>query len=207
MFGLDNDQIARLVFLVALLAFLLGGMGLRRGQGGAGLRHLAVWVLIVLGLVTLYTYRAPLLRFAAPVLQELAPGRFVEVTNSQGAQELVIRRDPNGHFQLVANANEVSVRFLVDTGASSTVLTYADAGRSGIDTDALEFNRPVQTANGIAFSARATLRSLKIGPFRLSDLPVAVMPAESLNISLLGMSTINRFGSWRIEGDRMVLVP
>ena len=207
MFGLDNDQIARLVFLVALLAFLLGGMGLRRGQGGAGLRHLAVWVLIVLGLVTIYTYRAPLLRFAAPVLQELAPGRFVEVTNSQGAQELVIRRDPNGHFQLVANANEASVRFLVDTGASSTVLTYADAGRSGIDTDALEFNRPVQTANGIAFSARATLRSLEIGPFRLSDLPVAIMPADALNISLLGMSTINRFGSWRIEGDQMVLVP
>ena len=207
MFDLDNDQLARLVFLGALLVFLLGGMGLRRGQGEALARHLAVWTLIVLGLITLYTYRAPLLRFAAPVLQELAPGRVVEVTNPEGAQELVIRRDPNGHFQLVADANETPIRFLVDTGASWTVLTYADAGRSGIDTDALEFNRPVQTANGVAFSARATLRSLEIGPFRLSNLPVGVMPADTLNISLLGMSTINRFGGWRIEGERMVLVP
>lgn len=207
MFGLDNDQLARLIFLVALLAFLLSGIGFRRGAPGGGVRHLGVWALIILGLVTIYAYRAPLLRFAAPVLQELDPSRVIEVTSSDGGQELVIRRGPDGHFHLIGNVNDTPIRFLVDTGASSTVLTFADAERSGIDIGALEFNRPVQTANGMAFYARAGLRSLEIGPFRLSALPVGVMPADTLNISLLGMSTINRFGSWRIEGDRMVLVP
>ena len=207
MLSLDNDQLAPLVFLVALLAFLIDGIGWRRGQGGAGLRHLAVWTLIVVGLVTAYAYRAPLLRFAAPVLQELDPSRVVEVTTDDGAQELLIRRGPDGHFQLIGEVNGASIRFLVDTGASSTVLTLADAERSGIDTAALEFDRPVQTANGMAFYARATLPSLQIGPFRLSALPVGVMPADTLTISLLGMSTINRFASWRVEGDRMVLVP
>jgi predicted aspartyl protease len=33
------------------------------------------------------------------------------------------------------------------------------------------------------------------------------MRDESLGTSLLGMSTIDRFASVRIEGDRMVLVP
>jgi aspartyl protease family protein len=108
---------------------------------------------------------------------------------------------------LVGEINDIPIRFLVDTGASSTVLTLADAGRSGLDTAALEFDRPVQTANGMAFYARATLPSLEIGPFRLSAVPIGVMPADTLSISLLGMSTINRFSSWRVEGDRMVLVP
>ena len=207
MFGLDNDQLARLLYLVALLAFVAGGLGYRRGSRGAALRHLAIWASVALALVAVYAYRAPLLRFAGPVLAELDPSRVVEVTTDAGAQELVIRRGPNGHFQLEAEVNGEPVRFLVDTGASSTVLTLADAERSGIDTAALEFDRPVQTANGVAFYARARLRSLEIGPYRLTGVPVGVMPQQALNISLLGMNTINRFAGWRVDGDKMVLVP
>jgi aspartyl protease family protein len=207
MFGLSEDQTVNLLYLTALLAFLLGGFGYRWGRPGTALRHLAVWVLIGLGLVALYAYRAPLLRLAEPVLAELDPSRAVLVTEIDGAQELVIRRGSDGHFQLDADVNGEAVRFLVDTGASSTVLTFRDAERSGIETETLEFNRPVQTANGIAHYARATLRTLEIGPYQLSGIAVGVMPQDALNISLLGMNTIDRFGSWRIEGDRMVLVP
>ncbi len=205
MFGLDSDQTLRLLYLLGLLAFVLGGFGYWRRMRVSALGHLAIWALIALALVTVYAYRAPLLRLAAPVLQELDPSRVVEVTSADGGRELVIRRAPDGHFHVDADVNGVPVRFLVDTGASSTVLTQADAERSGIDVGALRFNRPVQTANGAAFFAGARLESLEIGPYRVRDVPVAVMPENTLNISLLGMSTINRFGGWRIEGDRMVL--
>jgi aspartyl protease family protein len=207
MFGLNNDQLMQLLFLGALLAFVLGGVGFRRGLRGAGFHHLLVWALILLGLVTVYAYRAPLLRFAEPVLAELNLSRAVAVAGGSGARELLIRRAPDGHFHVDADANGVAVRFLVDTGASSTILTLADAERSGIEIAALEFDRPVQTANGVAFYARASLRTLEIGPYRLTGLTVGVMPGEALNTSLLGMNTINRFTSWRIEGNRMVLVP
>jgi aspartyl protease family protein len=206
MFGLDDDQLLNLLYLVTLLALIIAFAGWRRNIG-AGLRHLAIWALIALGLVALYAYRAPLQRFAAPVLHELDPSRVVEVVDADGATELVIRRGPDGHFHLDADANGVPVRFLVDTGATSTVLTIADAERSGIDTLALEFDRPVRTANGVAFYARAVLDSLEIGPFRLSDVAVGVMPEDTLDTSLLGMSTIDRFAGWRIAGDEMVLVP
>jgi aspartyl protease family protein len=206
MFGLDDDQLLGLLYLVLLLAFIVGFGRWRRGLSG-GFRHLAIWALIVLGLVALYTYRAPLQRFAAPVLHELDPSRVVEVVEADGARELVIRRGPDGHFHLDADANGIPVRFLVDTGATSTVLTIADAERSGIDTLTLEFDRPVRTANGIAFYARAMLDSLEIGPFRLSNVAVGVMPEDALDTSLLGMSTIDRFSGWRIAGDEMVLVP
>lgn len=207
MFGLNNDQLMQLVYLGALLAFVLGGVSYRRGFRGTGFQHLAIWALILLTLVTVYAYRAPLLRFAQPVLAELSPSSAVAVDTQSGAQELVVRRGPDGHFHLDADVNGVPVRFLVDTGASSTVLTVADAERSGIETAGLEFDRPVQTANGVAFLARASLRTLEIGPYRLTGVPVGVMPEAALNTNLLGMSTISRFSSWRIEGDRMVLVP
>lgn len=206
MFGLPDDQTLNLVYLLCLLVLVAAFAGWRRSLGSA-LRHLALWALIALALVALYAYRDPFLRFAAPVLQELKPSRVVEVTDPAGGRELVIRRGPDGHFSLEAEANGVPVRFMVDTGATSTVLTLADAERSGIDTAALAFDRPVRTANGIALYARAVLSSLDIGPYRLSNVAVGVMPEEALDTSLLGMSTIDRFAAWRIEGGQMVLVP
>jgi aspartyl protease family protein len=137
----------------------------------------------------------------------LNPSGVIEDTNAEGQTELVISRGLDGHFHVDAAANGAEVRFLVDTGASGTVLTVSDAGRSGINTAALDFSRPVETANGTAYYAAARLESLDIGPWRLSDVPVGVMRDESLGTSLLGMSTIDRFASVRIEGDRMVLVP
>ena len=87
------------------------------------------------------------------------------------------------------------------------MLTLADAERAGIDITALSLRRPVRTANGIAYYADARLDSLEIGPWRLNDISVSVMPGEALDTSLLGMSTLDRFSGWRIEGDRMVLMP
>jgi aspartyl protease family protein len=207
MFGLDDDQSMHLVYLGVLLVILVGSIGLGRSRNAAKFRHLGVWVLIAAALVVIYTYRAPVLDFAAPVLRELAPSRVVEVTSPAGARELVVTRAADGHFHLSAEANQATVRFLVDTGATGTVLTMADAERAGIDVAALAFNNPVQTANGTTYFARAFLDSLAIGPYRLTSVPVGVMPRQAMDTSLLGMSTINRFSSWRIEGERMVLVP
>ena len=207
MFGLDEDLFFRLLYLVLLLAFIVGGFRYWNVMRGAALRHLAVWALIVIGLVAIYAYREPFLRFAAPVLQELNPGRVVEVVGPDGSAGLAIARGGDGHFHLDAEANGVAVRFLVDTGASDTVMTLADAERAGIDPASLRFNRPVETANGTNYFARGTLESLEIGPYRLSNVPIGIMPEGSLNRNLLGMSTINRFGSWRVDGSRMVLAP
>jgi aspartyl protease family protein len=207
MFGLDDDLSVRLLYLVLLLAFILGGLRYWNLMRGTAVRHLAVWALIVIGLVAVYAYREPFIRFAAPVLQVLQPSRVVATNSDDGSTELMIGRGGDGHFHIDASANGVPLRFLVDTGASDTVVTLVDAERLGIDPASLRFNRPVETANGTSFFARATLDSLQIGPYRLSDVPVGIMPEGTLNTNLLGMSTINRFASWRMEGDRLVLIP
>lgn len=207
MFGLDDNDSVRFVYLGVLLVLLLGSIAFGRNRSGMSFRYLGLWLLIAVALVALYAYRAPVLRLAAPVIQELAPSRVVEVTGAEGERELVVTRGGDGHFRLDGEANGASVSFLVDTGASTTALTFEDAARSGINVEALAFNRPVQTANGTTFYAGATLESLAIGPYRLTSVPVAVMPNGAMDTSLLGMSTIDRFSSWRIEGNKMVLAP
>jgi aspartyl protease family protein len=207
MFGLNDDQSVRLVYLCVLLAILVGSIGFGRGRSTARFRHLGVWVLVAVALVALYAYRDQVMRVAAPVMREIAPSRVAEVTTPGGARELVITRADDGHFHVDGKANGASVRFLVDTGATGTVLTMEDARRAGIDVDSIAFNRPVQTANGTAFYASATLDSLTIGPEKLTSVPVGVMPGDAMDTSLLGMSTIDRFSGWRVEGDQMVLVP
>lgn len=207
MLGLDHDRTLRLVYLSLLLAFVLAGAAYRRRLTPRALLALLVWLAAALVLVAVYAYRAPLLRLAEPVLAELDPSRVILTPGTEGAREFSVRRGEDGHFHLDAEVNGASVRFLVDTGASSTVLTLADAQRAGIETASLEFNQPVDTANGIAFAARTTLRALLIGPFRLSAVPARVMRPEALSGSLLGMNVINRFHGWRVEDDRMVFTP
>ena len=74
--------------------------------------------------------------------------------------------------------------------------------------DALDFNRPVRDGERHRLlRARHGSTAWRSAPSGSSDVPVGVMPDGALDTSLLGMSTIDRFASWRIEGDRMVLVP
>ena len=207
MFGLNENDSGQLVYLSLLLVLLVASFGFGRGRGTGMFRQLGVWLLIGVALVAIYAYRGPLMQFAAPVVQELAPSRVMEVTSPSGAKQLVITRADDGHFHLDAQANGADVRFLVDTGATTTALTLDDARRAGIAVDSLGFNRPVQTANGIAYYASATLDNLEIGPYHIATVPVAIMPAGSMDTSLLGMSTIDRFSSWHVEGDKMVLAP
>jgi aspartyl protease family protein len=207
MFGLDGDSSFQLIYLVLLLLLVGAGLRFGRGAGGKSLRQLGVWVLVGLGLVTLYAYRDPLARFAAPVLQELDPSRVIEVTSAEGEPELAVVRGGDGHFHVDATANGAPVNFLVDTGATTTTLTLRDAERAGIDITSLSFDRPVRTANGVAYYADARLNELTIGPYKLANQSIAVMPEHALDINLLGMNTIERFAGWRVEGDRMILTP
>ncbi len=116
-------------------------------------------------------------------------------------------RSADGHFRIEANVDGARVSFLIDTGATGTVLNERDAGRAGIAVDALAFNRPVQTANGLAFEARTRVGRLEIGPFTLRNVGVGVLRNDQLSTSLLGMNVLSRFASLKVEDDRLILTP
>ena len=207
LFGLDGDQTVRMVYLVALLVVVAVGLSAYRNRWRQAVRHAAFWLLVFLVIITLYAYRGPIERFAAPVLAVLDPSRVIEVVDGDGRRTLQVARAADRHFRVEARVNGVPVEFMIDTGATGTALTYRDAERAGIAVEDLRYDRPVQTANGIAFEARVRLDTVEIGPYRLRDVSAGILPPGRLNTNLLGLNVLDRFATWRMQDDRLILEP
>src|SRR3546814_3491386 len=103
-----------------------------------------------------------------------------------------------------AAVNGTPITFLVDTGASAIYLTPGDAARLGWTPPRLTYSERYATASGVVHAAPVTLRSLRIGPLELYDLPASV-GQESSSVSLLGMTFLKRFVSYEVRGDRLIL--
>lgn len=124
--------------------------------------------------------------------------------DEDGGRELAVRAERSGHFLVDAVVNGADVRFVVDTGASTLVLSRDDAARAGIDSHALVFSERFATANGVALGAPVTLREFRVGSFSLHDVRATVM-AGPMPVSLLGMSVLSRFAGHEVQGDKLIL--
>ncbi|MFP1633347.1 TIGR02281 family clan AA aspartic protease [Zhengella sp. ZM62] len=203
-FGLDNDRFARLVYL-GLLGIAIGAVVLRSaGRFSNVARSIAIWLAIALALVAGYQYRFELQDVASRVTGGLVPGSPIALGAGDGHAIMVMRAD-SGHFEVDAQVNGKPLRFLVDTGATSTVLTESDAARVGIDIGALSYTIPIQTANGRAEAARARIDTMEIGSIERRSLPVLVARDSRLGQSLLGMNYLNTLGGIDIRRDRLIL--
>jgi aspartyl protease family protein len=118
--------------------------------------------------------------------------------------EVVIRAAQDGHFYLVAKVNGTPVQFLVDTGASSVVLSADAARRARILPNRMEYTGLASTANGTVRMALVTLRELRVGEHRMRDVQGSVNEAD-MPLSLLGMSFLNRLESFEFADDRLIL--
>jgi aspartyl protease family protein len=171
----------------------------RRLKLGETLRNIALWLAIAAVLALGYTFQNELNYVGARVRSELLPG-----TALSAGGEMIVTAGADGHFYVNGEVNGVSVRFLVDTGASETVLSPADAARAGIDLGTLQFTGLYQTANGVGRGAPFRLMLLAIGAIELSDMPVSINEA-AMPESLLGMSFLRRLRSFEFEGRQLVL--
>jgi clan AA aspartic protease (TIGR02281 family) len=81
--------------------------------------------------------------------------------------------------------------FMVDTGASMTMMDEMLLSRSRARYSEIQTNAMFQTADGRATSAKiVVLESMKVGPYALNDVQVAICRRC---ISLLGQSTLSKF--------------
>ena len=116
-----------------------------------------------------------------------------------------IQRGRGGEFTLQAKINGVRAPMVVDTGATSVVLTYETAKAAGLPLELLDYNVEVETAGGHTRAARLTLDRLAIGKLVERSVPALVVPHGTMKTNLLGMSFLDRLERWEVRADRLML--
>lgn len=159
------------------------------------------------------------LRVALPVIAALAVAAGLAVYDEQrqvqglrptldmpqllSATEL--KADRNGHYITEADINGTSILVMVDTGATGVALSYEDADKAGLRPRSLDFDVPINTANGMVKAARVTLRRVEVDNVRVRDVDGLVLPQGAMRGSLLGMSFLGRLSSFKIENGVLYL--
>jgi aspartyl protease family protein len=116
-----------------------------------------------------------------------------------------ISRAQGGEFALQAKINGVSTPMVIDTGATSVVLTYETAKAAGLPLEVLEYDVDLETASGHTKAARLTLDRLAIGKLVERSVPALVVPHGQMKTNLLGMSFLDRLESWEVRADSLML--
>src|SRR6201999_2372873 len=96
------------------------------------------------------------------------------------AREVQIGRGHGGQFAVQAQINGVATPMVIDTGASSVVLTYETAKAAGLPLELLDYDIELDTASGRTKAARLTLDRLGIGKVVERSVPALVVPQGQL---------------------------
>ena len=124
--------------------------------------------------------------------RKLGMGQAVSVAASTASSPSVtLYADAQGHFLSECRINGATLKFLLDTGATTVALNSGDAKYAKID---YKRGEPIQvsTANGVVTAYRVTIASLQIGGITLHQVPASVLEGGSPSVVLLGMSALNR---------------
>jgi aspartyl protease family protein len=121
------------------------------------------------------------------------------------ARAVQIARAQSGEFALQARINGISAPMVIDTGATSVVLSYETAKAAGLPLELLEYDVDVETAGGHTKAARLTLDRLAIGKLVERSVPALVVQRGQIKTNLLGMSFLDRLESWEVHPDKLML--
>jgi aspartyl protease family protein len=116
-----------------------------------------------------------------------------------------VQRGQSGEFALLAKINGIHAPMVIDTGATSVVLTYETAKAAGLPLELLDYDVDVETAGGHTKAARLTLDRLAIGQLVERSVPALVVPHGQMKTNLLGMSFLDRLERWEVHADRLML--
>jgi aspartyl protease family protein len=142
---------------------------------------------------------------ASPALaetEELASGH--PAATSHEIRTASLRKEGDGHYWATARVNGVSIKFLVDTGATLVALNKRDARRIGLDTDNLKRTIDVRTAAGRVSAAGAEIREMEIDGVTVENVSAVVID-DGLEHSLLGMSFLNRLEGWDVTPMAIII--
>jgi aspartyl protease family protein len=197
----SEDRTAEVIYLVAILVFVASALTIRKVPIGQGLRMFAGWVIIFLAAFVAFAMKDDIIGFAQQVVDE----RRAESTGLQVGEELQIKQSLDGHFWVDAEVNGRPVRFLVDSGATTTSINGKTARRVGVEMRG-GIPAVVQTANGIVSVDRGRAGHVQVGHIVREDLAVHVSDGFG-ETNVLGMNFLSSLSGWGVEKNRLILKP
>jgi aspartyl protease family protein len=166
-----------------------------------GVQAIAVSGGLFAALLILYGFRGELNASLDRLIGDVAMGRTVVLSGG----EVVAARKTDGSFLIKGSVNGNEARFIFDTGASTVVLRAENAAALGFKPEALNYSIPVSTANGTALAAPVVIESLSVGSITEKNIPALIARTGVLHANLLGMSFLERLGSYEVRGNRLIL--
>jgi aspartyl protease family protein len=160
---------------------------------------------VLLVIVVLAATAGAVLAYGGPRQLAKAGTIVSELLRKQPGRMAQIPRGQSGEFALRASINGVNAPMVVDTGATSVVLTFETAKAAGLPLELLDYDVDVETAGGHTRAARLTLDRLAIGRLVERSVPALVVPRGQMKTNLLGMSFLDRLESFEVRADSLML--
>jgi aspartyl protease family protein len=196
----EGDQAVHVIYLIGVLVMVVSALAVRRIPLASGLKMFVGWVLIFGAAFVVFTMKDDFLALGNRVLLE-ARGGVAQETGAPG--EVRVRQASDGHFWVDAELNGQPVRFLVDSGATTTSLSRRTAERAGIETSRGP-GAIVQTANGMVTVQRGRANRLSVGPIERLNVAVHVSDAFG-DLNVIGMNFLSSLSGWGVEGRTLVM--
>ena len=197
----DGDDALSFIYLIGCLVLVVSAFTVRRIPMAQGLKMFFAWLLIFLAAFVAFTVKDDFLALWKRVTQE-ATGQPEMV---QAGRELRVRQSEDGHFWVTGKLNGEEVRFLVDSGATTTSISVETAHKAGIEpgsgTPAM-----VDTANGRIQVRRGRAETLEVGEIERRDVQVHISEAFG-PMNVLGMNFLSSLSGWGVEGQWLILKP
>jgi aspartyl protease family protein len=166
-----------------------------------GVQSIAVSGGILVALLATYASRGELQTVIDRAIGDIAVGRTVVTPEG----EVVAARRTDGSFMVRGEVNGHETRFIFDTGASTVVLRAENAEALGFKPESLNYSIPVATANGSALAAPIVIERLTVGTITERNIRALIARSGVLHANLLGMTFLERLGSYEVRGNRLIL--
>lgn len=198
---MNEDRALDLVWVIGAIILVGSALAARRVPFARAWRMGLAWILIFGALFLLFAFKDDL----GIVRQRLYAAIHPEAGVISG-ETLRVPMSDDGHFWVRGTVNGVEQRFLVDSGATTVVLSDDAARESNIDPDDDGFATLIRTANGTVGASRVRIARLTVGPVERKDI-VAVTAPEFGEVNVLGMNFLSTLSGWGVEGRTLVLRP
>lgn len=193
---MTNDVMLGSLYLLIAGMMVLGALINRREPVARLIKMALAWAVIFGAGFVVFSFRDDL-AYVGQRLKSEALGS--PIAGNEGEVRVPMAID--GHFWVEGAINGRPVKFLVDSGATTTTVSRTVAAASGLEIRANR-SRRVRTGNGIIDVATTRAPSLSAAGIERRDLSVDVTEEE---INVLGMNYLSSLRGWGVEGRWLVL--